>query len=123
MAEGPKKILIAEDDKAMARALNLKLTNAGFIVTSVYDGQEALDVLNKEIFDLVITDLVMPKIDGFGILKGIHDKGLKIPVIVTYNLSQNEDETKAKQAGATEYLIKSNTPIVKIVEHVQKALS
>ncbi|OGD69041.1 hypothetical protein A3I18_00710 [Candidatus Campbellbacteria bacterium RIFCSPLOWO2_02_FULL_35_11] len=123
MAEGPKKILIAEDDKAMARALNLKLTNAGFIVTSVYDGQEALDVLNKEIFDLVITDLVMPKIDGFGILKGIHDKGLKIPVIVTSNLSQNEDETKAKQAGATEYLIKSNTPIVKIVEHVQKALS
>ena len=65
MAEGPKKILIAEDDKAMARALNLKLTNAGFIVTSVYDGQEALDVLNKEIFDLVITDLVMPKIDCF----------------------------------------------------------
>lgn len=122
MAGETKKILVAEDDKAMAKALNLKLTNAGFVVTSVFDGQEAIDLIGKENFDLIITDLVMPKVDGFGVLQAIKDKGLKTPVIVTSNLSQNEDEAKAKQAGAVAYLIKSNTPIVKIVEYVQSVL-
>lgn len=123
MEEKNKKILVAEDDKPMAKALNLKLTNAGFEVVSAFSGEEALAFLEKEKFDLIITDLVMPKGDGFFILSEVKNRSLNIPVIVTSNLSQQEDEIKAKEMGAKEYFIKSNTPIIDIVNYVKKFLN
>jgi DNA-binding response OmpR family regulator len=117
-----KKILIAEDEKPMAKALKLKLDNSGFEAQIASNGQEAIDMLSKEKFDLVLLDLVMPKVDGFTVLETLKTKKINVPVIITSNLSQEEDAAKAKSLGAKDYLIKSNTPIAEIVDHVKKIL-
>jgi DNA-binding response OmpR family regulator len=122
MNDHQKKILIVEDERPMARALDLKLTHAGFEVQSAFDGEEALKKIGEEKYDLVLLDLIMPKLDGFAVLEGIKNKGITVPVIVLSNLGQKEDEEKAKKLGAWDYLIKSNTPISEIVKEVSKAL-
>lgn len=118
-----KKILIAEDEKPMARALELKLNNSGYEAKAVYDGEEAVAALNKEKFDLMILDLIMPKLDGFGVLEKIKDKKLKTQIIVASNLSQEEDIDRVKSLGAVGFFVKSDTPINEIVGQVEKYLS
>ena len=117
-----KKILIAEDERAMSKALELKLTHAGFEVKPVFNGEEALEVISKEKFDLILMDLMMPKTDGFSVLETLQKKGNKIPIIVTSNLGQEEDFKRATALGANDYLIKSNTPIAKIVDRIREFL-
>lgn len=119
---GLKKILIVEDEKPIAKAMELKLNNSGFNAKAVGNGEEALTTMESESFDLLIVDLVMPKMDGFGLLEALKEKGNIVPVIVSSNLSQDEDFEKAKEMGAIDYFIKSNTPISKIVEYVQRIL-
>ena len=121
--EQSKKILVGEDEKPMAKALKLKLTKAGFEVKTVFNGEEVLDAVEKEKFDLILLDIVMPKIDGFGVLTELKKRGIKIPVIVTSNLSQEEDKKRAEELGARDYFIKSNTPIAEIVNYAKRALN
>ena len=118
MPSKPKKILIIEDEKPMARALELKLTHQGFEAKSVFNGESAIETLEKEKFDLIICDLVMPKMDGFKVLLTLNEKKIKTPVIVLTNLSQEDDEKRVKSLGAKEFFIKSNTPIANIVEWI-----
>ncbi len=118
-----KKILIAEDEKPMANALMLKLNHVGFEAKIASNGQETLDMLEKEKFDLVLLDLMMPKVDGFGVLAELKNRGDKTPVIITSNLSQEVDSKRALKMGATDYIVKSDTPLVKIIEHVKKILN
>ncbi len=74
-----KKILIGEDEKPMAKALELKLKSAGFDVKVAYNGEEILNLLKSEKFDLLFLDLVMPKIDGFGVFQAKNgQEGLEI---------------------------------------------
>lgn len=117
-----KVILIAEDEKPLARVLSLKLNSAGYQTTTVFDGQEALDLLAKQSFDLIILDLVMPKIDGFNVLTELNKRGSKIPVIVASNLSQSEDLEKAKKLGAVDYFVKSDVSLAEIVDKVKQHL-
>lgn len=117
-----KKILIVEDEKPMTRALELKLTNAGFKITAVYNGEEAEDILKKESFDLILLDLVLPKKDGFAVLAFMKLQKNKTPVIVTSNLSQDEDKIRSKELGALDYLVKSDTSLMEVVNRVKKAL-
>lgn len=118
----PKKILIAEDEKPIAKAMELKLNHSGFEARAVFDGEEALEALAKEKFDLVVLDLIMPKRDGFSTLSEIKKRGIKVPVIISSNLSQEEDKEKAKNMGAIDFFIKSNTPINEIVDNIKKYL-
>ncbi|NQU77432.1 response regulator [Candidatus Falkowbacteria bacterium] len=115
----PKKILIAEDDKPMAKAMQLKLAKFGFEVEIAANGELALQALDKGTFDLILSDLVMPKMDGFELLAEIKKRNIKTPVIVTTNLGQPGDEKKAKELGAKDYFIKSNTTILALVDHVK----
>lgn len=115
----PKKILIAEDEKAYARALVLKLQHAGFEAESVTNGEEALEAIKKGGFNLLLSDLVMPKMNGFQLLEEIKKQGLKIPVIGLSNLSQANDEEKMRQAGAVDFMSKSNTPIIDVIKKVE----
>jgi len=115
----PKKILIAEDEKAYSRALVLKLQNAGFEVESVGNGEEALEAIKKGSFNLLLCDLVMPKMNGFQVLEEIKRQDLKIPVIGLSNLSQANDEEKMRAAGAIDFLSKSNTPIINVITKVK----
>ena len=117
-----KKILIAEDEKPMAHALEIKLNNSGFAAKAVFDGQAVLEELAKEKYDLLLLDLIMPEKDGFAVLAELKQNGNKIPVIVSTNLSQEEDLKKAKALGATDYFIKSDTTINQVVEQVKKIL-
>lgn len=118
-----KKILIIEDEKPMARALELKLTHEGFEVQCAFNGETALEIFEKEKIDLIISDLVMPKMDGFRVLEEMKARSVTTPIIVLSNLSQEEDRKKALSLGAKDFFIKSNTPIADIVDHVKKILS
>ena len=113
------KILIADDERALAGALSLKLNHEGFDATVVFDGREAMDHLEKDKFDLLILDLMMPQLDGFGVLGELKSKGIKIPVMVASNLSQTEDITKAKGLGAFDFFIKSDISISDIVQKIK----
>ena len=115
----PKKILIAEDEKPMANALGLKLTSAGFEITLVYDGEAAIEAVKKSPFDLIILDLVMPVKDGFYVLEELKRLKIATKVIVSSNLSQEEDIKRAKELGASDYFIKSDTTLAEIVEKVK----
>ena len=122
MLKQGKKILIAEDERAMAKALELKLKSSGFDAKSVFNGEEAIKELEKESYDLLLLDIMMPIKDGFFVLEEIKNKNIKIPVIISSNLSQEEDVKKAKSLGAIDYFIKSNTPIASVIENVKNAL-
>ena len=111
-----------EDEKPMARALELKLVHAGFDAKAVFNGEDGVLLMRKEHYDLALLDLVMPKIDGFKVLEILKNENIGIPVIVLSNLSQEGDERRAKELGAKDFFIKSNTPITTIVEHVTQFL-
>lgn len=117
-----KKILIVEDEKPLARVMSLKLNSAGFATTTVFSGEEALAIISKEVFDLIILDLVIPKVDGFSVLAHLNTSGIKTPVIVASNLSQSEDIEKAKNLGAVDYFVKSDITLVDIVSKVKQYL-
>ena len=116
------KILIAEDEKPMARALELKLNKEGFDAHAVFNGEEVLEAVKKESYDLLLLDLIMPKKDGFSVLAALKELKNTMPVIVSSNLSQDEDMQRAHKMGAKDYFVKSNTPINEIVTRVKKAL-
>lgn len=117
-----KKILVVEDEKPLARVLALKLNSAGYQTTSAFDGEQAIIVLSKEHFDLIILDLVLPKNDGFYVLSELSKAGNKTPIIVASNLSQTEDIEKAKKLGAVDYFVKSDVTLVEIVDKVKQYL-
>ena len=117
-----KNILIIEDEKTLARALELKLTRSGFEVKTVFNGEDGLASLEKEEFSLILLDLIMPKMDGFAVLAVIKERNIKTPVMVLTNLSQENDMIRTKKFGAKGFFIKSNTSISTIVERVTKLL-
>jgi DNA-binding response OmpR family regulator len=111
------KILIVEDERAIARALELKLSGAGYDVEVAHNGEEGVQMMGKTKYDLVLLDLVMPVLDGFGVLEKV---GNKFKIIVLSNLGQPEDIEKAKALGAIDFFVKSNTPIIEVVNLVKK---
>jgi DNA-binding response OmpR family regulator len=119
MDETPKKILIIEDEKSLSRALELKLVHEGFSVKALYSGEGFLETVKSENFSLIICDLIMPKVDGFEVLQMVKDNNINIPVIILTNLSQPEDEKRVRDLGATHFLIKSDTPLMKIIETIK----
>ena len=119
MVDEKKKILIVEDEKAIATVFELKLAGAGFVAMSVGNGEDALALLAKDHFDLVLLDLVMPKMDGFAVLEEMKRRGLATPVIVLSNLNQEEDKKRAKDLGAREFFLKSDMPITDLVAYAE----
>lgn len=120
MANTKPHILIAEDERPVAKALELKLSHSGFDVTLAENGEDALKQLDNGQFDLLILDLMMPKLDGFGVLEELQKRNNATPVIIASNLSQMEDIERAKKMGAKDYYVKSDTPVASVVEHVKK---
>jgi len=122
MSKKSKKVLIVEDEKPMAKALELKIGTLGFAVKVASDGEEALRFINDETFDLIVLDLVLPKVDGFDFLKKMGTKVRKQPVIVLSNLSQEDDIKKARKLGAKDFLVKSDMRISDIANLIKKEL-
>ncbi len=119
-----KKILFAEDEPNLQLILSDVLSGAGYKVLKALDGVEALDILSKESVDLVLLDLIMPKKDGFEVLKEMkaNDKIKNIPVIVLTNLEGSSDIEKALSLGATTYLVKANYKLDEVLEKVKHFL-
>lgn len=118
-----KKILILEDEKPLAHALELKLTHEGFEVVTTDNGETGVFLLEQDHFDLALCDLIIPKLDGFGVLEIIKNKKIKTPVIVMTNLNQEEDKQKALDLGAVNFFVKSNSTLSEIVEGVKQKVN
>lgn len=118
-----KKILIVDDDAAMANVLSLKLNHEGFETTIASNGEEALNLLTSGCYALALMDLMMDKKDGFTVLSEMKEKNLSLPVIVTSNLGQENDKTRAMSLGARDYFVKADTPISQIVERVKSLIA
>lgn len=100
------RILLAEDEKSMSRALVAILTKNNYSVDAVYDGEEALRYLKTGDYDAAIFDIMMPKIDGIEVLKTIRKEGNLIPVIMLTAKSQIDDKIEGLDSGANDYLTK-----------------
>jgi len=122
MSELAKKILIVEDERMIAKLLVMKLQSAGFEIGNAYDGQEALDILAKEKVDLILLDLMMPRVDGFDVLSELKRRGDMTPVIVATNLNQDNDISRVLDLGVSSYYVKSDTSLDEIVSNVKEAL-
>lgn len=119
---GKENILIVEDEKPLARAVELKLKNEGYVTQLAHDGEEALVAIDGFKPSLMILDIVMPKLDGFGVLEEVRRRKLDIPILVVSSLGQPEDEKRVLALGAKEYLPKSVTPLSEIVAKIKKLL-
>ena len=113
-------VLVAEDEKALAHALELKLQHEGFAVIVATNGQECLDAAAKQQFDVILLDLIMPVMDGFQVLEQLRQRPVMPIVFVLSNLSQHEDEGRALALGARKFFIKSDTPLTVIVDELKK---
>lgn len=119
-----KKILVVEDDTFLSNAYRVKLTKAGFEVRNAFDGDEAFNLLQTFTPDLILLDIVMPKKDGFVILKEIksNKKWENIPIILASNLGQKEDREKGMQLGASEFFIKTEFTLNDLIQKIDSIL-
>ena len=117
-----KTVLVVEDERSLSAALKVKLEGAGFQVVTAENGKKALDVVQKQKIDVIILDLIMPVMNGFDFVEAQQALGMKVPIIVLSNLGQEQDIKRMKALGINSYLIKSDTPISKVVEEVHKKL-
>ena len=115
----PKKILIIEDEKPLLHALELKLSHEGYEIVATDSGEAGIAHITKEKFDLILTDLITPGLDGFKVLETLQQKKMKTPVIVMTNLNQDEDKKRAYDLGADGFFVKSNSTISEIVASVK----
>ena len=121
-AAGKKKILIIEDEKPLAHALELKMTHEGYETTVASTGTQGLKEAATGKYDLVLLDLILPEVDGFTILQELRDKKANTVVIILSNLGQDEDRKKAEEFGVKKYLVKSNVPLADIVKVVKATI-
>lgn len=116
------KVLIVEDEKSIAKVLSLKLNKEGIEADIAYNGQEALAKLSEGGYQCVLLDLMMPVVDGFGVLQELKTRGDKTPVLITSNLGQDEDIEKAKALGAKDYFVKADVSLTDIVAKIKNIL-
>lgn len=121
--ENKKSIIVVEDEAPIAKALKIKLEREGFEVDVASNGEEGVQMIESDKYELALLDLVMPKLDGFGVLEYVKENGIKTKIIVTTNLGQEEDAERALELGAEECLVKSDTSINDIVDKVKEKLS
>ena len=100
------RLLLAEDEKELSRALTTILERNNYSVDAVYDGEEALEYLNSNNYDGLILDIMMPRMDGLTVLKKLREKRNPIPVLLLTAKSEVDDKVEGLDAGANGYLTK-----------------
>lgn len=113
------KILIVEDEKPISDLIKMSLLDEGYHCTCAYDGQEAADILENENFDLVLLDIMLPKIDGYELME--FTKLYRIPVIFLTAKSDVKDRVKGLKAGAEDYISKP-FEIIELLARVETVL-
>ena len=100
------RILLAEDERDLNRIVAQKLKSDGYSVDCCYDGEEAIDILSYTEYDAVILDIMMPKADGFAVLRSLRDANRTTPVLFLTARDSIEDRVKGLDSGANDYLVK-----------------
>jgi two-component system alkaline phosphatase synthesis response regulator PhoP len=120
-----KRILIVEDDEFLAEIYSRQFQTDGFDTEEALNGEEAEKVLNQKDFDIVLLDIMLPKVDGLTILEEIrkNPKTARTPVVVMSNLSQDSTIKQALSLGANGFLVKAEYLPPQIVSEVKKYLS
>jgi DNA-binding response OmpR family regulator len=120
----PKNILVIDDEAALQKTLGVFLSTQGYSVLSALDGELGLQTARKNLPDLILLDLVMPKMNGFEVLQALKGDAAtkKIPVIVLTNLSEMADIDKVLELGATTYLVKGDHALTDILQKVKSIL-
>ena len=104
------KILLADDEKDLAKAVATILTYSNYNVDVVNNGKEAIEKINNKIYDLIILDIMMPVMDGIQVLKELRKNNIKTPVILLTAKSQVDDKVEGLDSGANDYLTKPYSP-------------
>jgi DNA-binding response OmpR family regulator len=119
------KVVIVEDDPMISEIYQKKFTDAGFDVSAVTTGEQVLSLAKTEKVDVILLDLIMPKMDGFEVIRrmrdGAYDPGIKI--IVTSNLSSREDQDRALKLGANGFVAKSDYSPSELVVQVKRLIN
>ena len=103
-------ILVCDDDKAIVEAIEIYLTQEGYHILKAYDGQEALDILNTEMIDLLIIDIMMPRLDGIRATVKIRESN-PLPIIILSAKSEDTDKILGLNIGADDYITKPFNPL------------
>jgi CheY-like chemotaxis protein len=121
MAEEAKKVMLVEDDRFLSSLIKVRLEKDGLTVIQSFDGDDAIKRLPVERPNLVILDLIMPKTNGFEVLKQISlMPGLeRTPVVIVSNLAQDSDIEKAQQLGAKAYFVKVKISIDDLIGKIE----
>ncbi len=120
-----KKVMLVEDDRFLSSLIMGRLEKDGFTVSQASDGEEAIAQLKRERPDLVVLDLIMPKVTGFEVLQMISSTpGLdKVPVVILSNLAQDSDIEKARELGAKGYFVKVKVSIDEVTDKIKSLLA
>ena len=100
------RLLLAEDERDLNRLITKKLTSAGYSVDSFFDGEEAIHVLSYTDYDGVILDIMMPKADGFAVLRALRERGKTTPVLFLTARDAIADRVRGLDSSANDYLVK-----------------
>ena len=124
MADTKTKILVVEDEEILLTALSEELKQEGFEVVGAHDGMEGVAMAQSEKPDLILLDLVMPKLDGLGALKEMKENPeiKDIPVVILTNLSDYDKISDALSLGAMDYLVKANYRMEELVNKIKTVL-
>jgi len=119
-----KKVLFIEDESALQKTFGDILKQEGYEMISALDGEVGLKMAKSHKPDLILLDLILPKLHGFEVLKKIKEdpETKDIPIIVLTNLEGTGDVEKALELGATTYLVKANYTLEEVISKIKKAL-
>jgi len=117
-----KKILLIEDEELIIKLLSKKLVSIGYDVLLAMDGQEGIEKMKQSVPDLVLLDIVMPRMGGFEVMAEMKKDAVlaKIPVIIISNSGQPLELEKAKQLGAADWLVKTEFDPKEVADKIQK---
>lgn len=119
------RILIIEDEAALSNILRERLTDLGYQVSVAIQGEEGWQKTKDERPDIVLLDIILPRLDGFIYLRRLraHKQLKDLPVMILSNLGQDSDMEQGKELGAMDYIVKSNHTIDAVIERVEEILN
>jgi len=121
VAEGAKRVLVVEDDPSIMLGLRINLESEGYVVLSAEDGERALSVVRAEPPDLVILDVMLPKMNGFQVLQTVRREGFAMPIIVLSARTGEMDKVTGLELGAEDYVAKPFS-LAELLARVRAAL-
>ena len=119
------KIVVADDDRMFRKAAETTLRRQGYAVAIASDGEEALQLIRSERPNIIVLDLIMPKLQGFDVLQVLKQDSVTaaIPVIVLSSLTQEQDKQEALDLGAAAYFNKATLSLGELVKQVERTLA